>query len=314
MPLSLKNKRTFWYFNNGMLLENLGWGDGGKGDSVGRNAFAYVCWPDASFLKDSILKCIKMGDDGYLQFYRYPGEMADTMSRDHVGAIILAFHINRDRDELRWVLDNLPWRISRKHSQTIDFWLWQKSIKWKSFWFAQLFFLINILFFLIVIPYNWIIRRIIGIKKIDPLTSDEKFIKFREKTWKWYLWKSIYPHFALFLLAWQIKILPGSWLKWILQRILLLESGNIVIDGILGKKINEENWKSYEPITSFIWSRRLENSDDILFRRMSNQESEFNDLNRGMLDYLFFQIDKIMLEFDDAIIEKVKKKQEIIKY
>lgn len=306
--------RSFWYFDsNEMLLERLGYGDDGKGDSVGRNAFAYICWPNAPFLKESILRCIKMGDDGYLQFYRYPGKMADTMSRDHVGAIILAFYINRDEEELKWILDNLPWRISRKYSQTIDFWLWQKSIKWKSFWSAQLFYLINILFFLIVIPWNFLIRKIIGIKKID-LDNDPKFIKFQEKTWKWYLWKTIYPHFALFLLAWQIKILPGSRLKWILQKLLLLESVNVVIDAVLGKKISKEEWTEFKPTTSFIWSRRMENVDDIMLRRMTEEESVANDLNRGMLDYLYFQIDKIMLEFDDEIVEKIKNGEEIIQY
>lgn len=296
-----------------MLLERLGYGSDGIGDSVGRNAFAYICWPNASFLKESILQCIGTGENGYLYFQRYPGSGADTMSRDHVGAIILALYINRDKDELKWILDNLPWRISRKHSQTIDFWLWQKAIKWKSFWISQLFYLLNILFFLIVIPFNWIIRKIIGIKKID-LDNDPKFIKFQEKTWKWYLNKSIYPHFALFLLAWQVKVLPGSWIKWVLQKLLLLESGNIVIDGTLGKKISEEDWKSYKPTTSFIWSRRMDTADDVQLRRMSEWESEFNDLNRGMLDYLYFQVDRIMFEFDDGIVEKVKKKQEIIQY
>lgn len=305
--------RSFWYFDNeGMILERLGYGSDGIGDSVGRNAFAYICWPDAYYLKDSILRCIKMGDDGFLQFYRYPDHGADTMSRDHVGAIILAFYINRDKEELKWILDNLPWRISRKHSQTIDFWLWQKSVKWKSFWLSQVFYILNIIFFSIVIPFNWIIRKIIGIKKIN--LDNPKFIKFQEKSWKWYLWKTLYPHFALFLLSWQIKILPGSWLKWILQKLLLLESGNMVIDGVLGKKLSEETWKSYKPTTSFIWARRIDNADDVQLRRMNETESEFNDLNRGMLDYLYFQIDRIMLEFDDGIVEKVKKKQEIIQY
>jgi hypothetical protein len=296
-----------------MILERLGYGEDGIGDSVGRNAFAYITWPDASFLKESILQCIRERDDGYLQFYRYPGRGGDTMSRDHVGAIIVALYINRDKKELDRILDNLPWRISRKHSQTVDFWLWQKSIKWKSFWVAQLFYILNISFFLIVIPWNYLIRKIIGIKKID-LDENPKFIKFQEKTWRWYLQKSIYPHFALFLLVWQIKILPGSWIKWALQKLLLLESNNIAIDAVLGKRISEEEWREFKPTASFIWSRRMDSSDDIQLRRLTEEESKFNDLNRGMLDYLYFQIDKIMLEFDEKIVESVKNGQKIINY
>jgi hypothetical protein len=305
---------SFWYFDEkAMILERLGYGEDGIGDSVGRNAFAYITWPDASFLKESILQCIRERDDGYLQFYRYPGRGGDTMSRDHVGAIIVALYINRDKKELDRILDNLPWRISRKHSQTVDFWLWQKSIKWKSFWVAQLFYILNISFFLIVIPWNYLIRKIIGIKKID-LDENPKFIKFQEKTWRWYLQKSIYPHFALFLLVWQIKILPGSWIKWALQKLLLLESNNIAIDAVLGKRISEEEWREFKPTASFIWSRRMDSSDDIQLRRLTEEESKFNDLNRGMLDYLYFQIDKIMLEFDEKIVESVKNGQKIINY
>jgi hypothetical protein len=296
-----------------MILERLGYGEDGIGDSVGRNAFAYITWPDASFLKESILQCIRERDDGYLQFYRYPGRGGDTMSRDHVGAIIVALYINRDKKELDRILDNLPWRISRKHSQTVDFWLWQKSIKWKSFWVAQLFYILNISFFLIVIPWNYLIRKIIGIKKID-LDENPKFIKFQEKTWRWYLQKSIYPHFALFLLVWQIKILPGSWIKWALQKLLLLESNNIAIDAVLGKRISEEEWREFKPTASFIWSRRMDSSDDIQLRRLTEEESKFNDLNRGMLDYLYFQINQIMLEFDEKIVESVKNGQKIINY
>lgn len=306
--------KSFWYLDEkGMILERLGYGEDGIGDSAGRNAFAYICWPDASFLKESTLQCIKERDDGYLQFYRYPGKGGNTMSRDHVGAIILAFFINRDEAELDWILGNLPWRLSRKHSQTIDFWLWHRAIKRESFWIAQIFYFLNILFFLIVIPWNFLIRKIIGIKKID-IHKNPKFIKFQEKTWKWYLWKTIYPHFALFLLAWQIKVLPGSWIRWLLQKLLLLESNNVVINAVLGKPLSDKEWKSYIPTTSFIWSRRMDNSDDILLRKMNDEESRYNDLNKGMLDYLYYGIDEIMLNFKSEITDAVKNGEGIVGY
>ena len=306
-------QKSFWYFENGMLMENLGWGDNGKGDAIGRNAFAYICWPNAFFLKESILKCIKLRDDGFIQIYRYPNWGGDTISRDHVGAIVVAFYINRDWEELDNVLNNLPWRLSRKYSQTVDFWLWHRSLKYRSFWLAQIFYLINVLFFIFTIPWNFFVRKILRIKKIKNL-EDAKFIHFPAKSWKWRLHKTLYRHFALFLLAWQIKILPKSWLKWLLQKLLLLESNNAVISAVLGRPITKEQRESFEPITSFIWSRRLDTADDILLRYMSDDESRFNDLNRGMLDYLYYRIDEIMLNFDDKIVDSIKNDDKIVKF
>ena len=123
--------------------------------------------------------------------------------------------------------------------------------------------------------------------------------------------KICYPHFALFLLAWQVKVLPESIFKWILQKLLSIESRNIVIDAVLGKQIDKIK---YIPTTSFIWSRRMDNFDDILLRKMSDEESAYNDLNRCMIDYLYFGIDRIMLESPHEIIRSIKNKNQIITY
>jgi hypothetical protein len=302
-----------------MILERTDWNgdDDGKGDSVGRNAFAYICWPDQTYLKNSILDCIRVRDDSYLQFYRYPGFGADTISRDHIGAIIVAFYVNRDWKELDWILDNLPWRLSRKYTQTLDFWLWQTALKyrrnWKRYLFEYLFLFLVMSMFLFVIPWNFLVRLVLGIKRVN-LYDNPKFVKFEEKSWKWYLNRTLYPHYALFLLAWQIKILSKSWFKKIVQFLLRFESRNIVIDAILGKEISNAKWKHFRPVTSFIWSRRIDNVDDVVMRPMMDTESKFNDLNRGLLDYLYYRIDRIMLEFDDTIVESIKSGNKIIQY
>lgn len=303
--------KSFWYFDdNDILLERLGWSDG-KGDSAGRTAFAYICYPNESFLKDAILRCVKVRDDSYVQFYRYPDYGADTMSRDHVGAIILALYINRDFDELDFILDNLPWRLSRKYTQTIDFWLWSKTLfyrdKWHRWIWANSFILLTLVQFTLIVPWNFVIRTIIGAKKIDPTN----FVYQKPAKWRRFLNKICYPQFALFLLAWQVKVLPKSIFKWLLQKLLSIESGNIVIDAVLGKKIDKID---YTPTTSFIWSRRLDNFDDILLRRMTDEESAHNDLNRCMIDYLYFGIDRIMLDSPDEIIRSIKTKNQIITY
>lgn len=320
MPVNrIDDKKTFWFFDeNQLILERLPWEDnrGGKGDSVGRNAFAYICWPNQTWLKQTFMQCVKQRDDTFVQFYRYPNFGADTMSRDHVGGIILALYINRDYEELDWILNNLPFRLSRKYTQTIDFWLWQKSLKYrntlKGSVFAKLFLVLNLLMFIFVIPYNWIIRKILGIRQVDfnvPIAPEP--LRFRPKSFKWKLQKSIYPHFALFLLAWQILVIKPNFLRWLLQKLLLLESGNICIDAVLGKRMTKEKYESFAPLTSFVLSGRLDNTNDAY---VVPNKPEDNDLNKGMLDYLYFGIDKIMLEYDDKIVDLIKNQTQIIDY
>ncbi len=259
------------------------------------------------------MQCVKMGDDGFIQFYRYPGKGGDTMSRDHVGAILLALYINRDTDELQWILNNLPWVISRKYNQTIDFWIWTKCLrnsKWK-FYISQIFYILVLLQFVFILPWNNLVRLILGVKKYDNI----KLPIFKKMFgWKKKLSKSIYPQYALFLLAWQIKVCSNSWLKKATQWIVKLESGNIVIDAVLGSKINRIDWLRFKPASSFIWAGRLDSLTEIDIHFLNKDESKYNDLNKGMLDYLYFKIDKIMLEYQDEVIQAIKNKEPIIQY
>lgn len=307
------NYNGFWRFdNNRIILEP--WESEDTQDGIGRNAFAYICWPQHQFLKETLMSCVEQRDDSLVQFYRYPGKGAEDMSRDHVGAIILALYLNRDKEELKFILDNLPWRLSRQYSQTIDFWLWQKALKlekWR-FWISQVFFLLNILIFVFIIPFNWLLRTILGIKKVPIKELPVEYVEFTG--WRKKLKKVIYPHFALFLLAWQVKSLPSSFLKWLLQRLLRLESRNIVIDAILGKKLTQSDYDSFQPTTSFIWSRPIDSTDEIYMSPANETEMKFNDLNRGMLDYFWFGIDKIIENSKDRTIELIKSQQQIIHY
>lgn len=305
--------RGFWRFDqNQILLEP--WETEKTQDGIGRNAFAYICWPNETWLKDTLMNCIRQRDDTFVQFYRYPRHGAIDMSRDHVGAIILALHINRDEKELKFVLDNLPWRLSRKYTQTIDFWLWQKALKWEKFRYliSNIFYALNLLIFSLIIPWNFIIRTMIGIYKVEIKDLPVEYEEF--KGIRKLLKETIYPHFSLFLLSWQIKVLPDSFLKYILQRFLLLESRNIVIDSLLGKELTKERYESFQPTTSFIWSRPIDSTDEIYMKPSTEEEMRFNDLNKGMLDYLYFGIDKLVENCKDETMNQIKNQQQIIHY
>jgi len=300
----------FWYYDqNKMILENESWDEyKGKGDSVGRNAFLYICQPQLSFLKETLMSCVKVQDNTLIQTYRYPNFGADTQSRDHLGAIILALYINQDWDELSLILDNLPWRISRKYRQTIDFWLWHRSINPKVHpimkkVYSNLFILLNILLFLIIIPYNKIIRLILGIYQLKPIYQSTEPNKRLDKN---ILAKTIYPGFAFFLLTWQLKTIPESWFKSGLKRLLSFELLNPVTEHLLkGSELNENE---YKPMIPFIWSGYLDNSSNRSRTVFEDNELKGLDLNKIMLQYLNTPILDIMLKrpINQRLITNIK--------
>lgn len=315
-------KDTAWFFNEKQILleSRAWWGDYGKGDSVGRTAFAYITYPNERWLKDAILQCVKQRDDTYVQFYRYPNEGADTMSRDHVGAIILALWINQDWSELDWILDNIPLRLSRRYRQTLDFWLWIQCLKAirKGKKYAKIlcniFYFTNILLFLVTIPWNWILRRILRVKtlKVEQVEVENKKLKGWEKN----LSKLIYPSFALFLLCWQVRILPESGVKGLLKDLLLMdvERENVVLRALLGAQITQEEYSSFKSINAFRWSIRYDRLCNIEPKLISEYEVRFNDINQDMLDYVYYGLDKIVIDMDPKLLERIKNNQSLIFY
>ena len=293
------------------------WGDNGKGDSVGNVAFEYICYPNQKWLKDSIFQCIKQRDDTYIQFYRYPKFGADTMSRDHAAAIILALYINRDHDDLNFVLSNLPSRLSRRHIQTPDFWLWQKYLKAKLngnsrklYFCRDLYLGLNILMFSLVLPFNFLLRTFLGIKKLEV----EDIYNKRITGWRRMVGKLLYPDFAFFTLCWQVRVVEECFLKEILVKILEYGSFNIILQYILtGRRISENEFNTFRTISSNFWSRRWDSYIDFGIRYLDEEESRFNDINLSLLNYCYRQLDKIALEFPE-VFDEIKRNGSPINY
>jgi hypothetical protein len=317
--LNRNYKESFWAFDdNGILLEDrlAPWS---KGDSIGRNAFAYIFWPNDPLLKNTLLSCVKTRDDGYVQFYRYPNEGADTMSRDHVSAIILALYINRDREELIYILDNLPLQLSRRYWQTADFWLWQKALradlkeKKISYWiFKRLFLLLNLLMFVVVVPWNFFMRKILGVKRYDVSEIPTREFKLWTGARRWMYQKLLYPHFALYNLAWMVRTLKAE--NGLLSLLLKIEAQNFVIKAVLGRKINQKEYDSYMPTNGFQWAGVFDNGVDRVPRLLTEEEVKYNDIMKGNLDYLYYGMDKIMLNYHDNVVNAIKENKNLINY
>lgn len=305
--------QSFWAFDqNGMVLEN--GDDWTKGDSLGRVAFFYIFHPNQAFLKETIFKCIKQRDDGYVQFYRYPNEGADTQSRDHISAVILSLWLNQDHIELKWILDNLPLQLSRRYWQTLDFWLWQKSLKAlledrkvKYQIFRHLFLILNVLIFVLTVPFNLIIKVLLGVRSFNTgqISTSGKDPDVNTKKWRRRLYQLTYPTFALYNLAWMIKSLrlEDTILTLILR--LITKKDNLVIRQLLTKTkiITKEEYEGYIPINTFQWAGDLNNlSIDRHIRRLTPEEIKYNDLTKANLDYLYYDIDKL----NPRLIQEIK--------
>lgn len=311
--------KSFWAFDsNGVLLEDR-MSPWSKGDSIGRNAFAYIFWPNDPYLKSTLMSCVKKRDDGYVQFYRYPGEGADSMSRDHVSSIILALYINRDKEELLYILENLPLQLSRRYWQTLDFWLWQKALKAelqnkpiKRLVFRELFFFVNLVMFLLVVPWNFFMRKLLGVKRYNLADLPTREFKPWTGVRRWMYQKLLYPQFALYNLVWMVRTLKGE--DSLLSKLLILECQNFVLKAVLGRKIKRSEYDSYIPISGFQWASVFDNGSDRSPRILTEEEAKFNDIMKGNLDYLFYGLDKIMLEYDDSIVNSIKSNQKIINY
>lgn len=316
MPINQSYKFSYWSFDQeGFLLEESN--DWSKGDSLGRNAFMYIFHPNEKWLKDTLMKCVKKRDDGLIQFYRYPNWGADTISRDHVGAVILALYINRDWEDLRFILKDLPLQLSKRYWQTLDFWLWQRSLyfeiqgkKWKFWIFRQLFFLLTLVQMILIVPWNFILRKLLGLVKFDPGSAPTKKLLTGWK--KWVYQKMIYPKYALYNLVWSCFSLNLNKYS-LLTKLINLEADNPVLKAILGREISEEEFYNYVPIGSFQWAGSLDNGIEWIPRTLDKGEHKFNDLTYSNLCYFYYGIDRIMKQ-NPTIHSKVKNNENIIFY
>lgn len=93
-----------------------------------------------------------------------------------------------------------------------------------------------------------------------------------------------------------------------------LECQNFVLKAILGRKITKDEYSTYVPISGFQWAGTIDSGIDGDLRKLTEPEIRFNDLTKSNLDYFYFGIDKIMFEFKDEVIEKIKKNQNLIFY
>lgn len=280
----------------GMLMRrNFPWEnvkDNGKGDGLFRTGIASVVYKDKSLIK-GILSCFKKIylEDGtyYYQAYRYPYYKPETVSRDQISSALVGLYMNYDfltenqKELVEDIRSNLRWRLSDKFNQTIDFWLWHKSLGGNKL-FANMFCFLSIVLILFVIPWNKLLRLIAGFNPIpveDFQSTPRHELTFVENLCE----RLLYPAYALFLWCWQIHTTPNNIFKPILKKLMLVEveKTNYVLKSLMGGKVDKESVDSFKSFAGFRWIRRLDKSDNSGIRLAKPEEVEFNDFNKDLL-------------------------------
>ena len=128
----------------------------------------------------------------------------------------------------------------------------------------------------------------------------------------WMYQKLLYPQFALYNLVWMVRTLKAQ--DGILSWLLRLEAQNFVLKAVLGRKINRKEYDSYIPTNGFQWAGVFDNGVDRVPRILTEEEVKFNDIMKGNLDYLYYGIDTLMLEYHDDIVQAIKDNKHLINY
>lgn len=271
-------RETYFYIEMGfMYRQPREWDkeDIGMGDALGRTALATIVFNDARMLESLFHNAVDFDNPkGRPIIFRHHWA-PDTVSRDHVAMLLAALYIHGGihRGMGRMLARDLKFRLSDKHVQTPDFWLWTQSLL--KPWVGYVWQIFSILQFAFVVPWNWFWRE---------LTED------LPEDWRRVTDKLQYPTYALFVFAWQYYCTPKGWLRTLLGRLARrdAESENYVIRGLLGQDVSYDFVVQYRSKKGLSWSNHSKSASRVPLPVASAKDIEFNDLDGQCLRWVYF--------------------------
>ncbi len=270
--------QAYWYWDDyGLLLrrnkvfEN----DNGRCDALWRTSFYYAYHPDTNGPYEYFVR-------NYLcnpPLTRHP-ECEVGISRDQVSAAIICAEIRGLYYCSQRIRKSLKWKLSDFHSQTIDFWLWHKSLD-GSWWYRNLFLLLTLIQVFFIIPYNGLLRFFTGFETVDQANyTPRDLTKSQLKISKW-----MYPEYAWFILCHQVITVKNTKFRRIVEKVMSwgTERNNWVLLTLLGSYKGEmpENYRSMSGIR---WNNRLDGSANSTTYFLSEEERAGIDMDKMMLD------------------------------
>ena len=251
-----------------MLAMNYNWqpnANNGRGDSIGRTFEAYYTYGDPRFV-EAVKSCWVKVDKRrglkkyYYQGYRYPTHDENSLSRDHVfNTILIMIASGASKEELQEFVTHIPWRISDKFSQTLDFWLWMRAAS--GIWWAKI---LSPMIEIPIMTFTVLWQKFLY--KITPFLQEMDQSSFRvvtehnpyNKTKREKFFGSmLYPSYTMTQYAWRLNYAENSLSKRILKYLLLkiANKHNYVVRMLLDDP-NEVTYKevfSYEPMMGGRW-------------------------------------------------------------
>jgi len=265
-----------------------------------RMARAYKSWGDYHLYELPMTQLMRKefespNDHRYhMQYRRHPHVEWGTgdMSRDHVtGLLLLAyFGVEDCRHEALLRLQDMikysTWRISERHTFTIDMWAWMKGIlnkRWRTIWY-----ILEIPIMGLAKAWNaWLLKRgnftLPELNQIDFVMSrinydvTEKQAKLREK---------MYPYYSVETVAWQNYINPDSPGKRWLSKIILKMAGehNYLVRLLCGDMtVTKDQVLMYLETTGSRWGVLLNEACRRTIRFLTNKEAQYNCLEGDIL-------------------------------
>lgn len=241
---------------------------------------------------------INKEDKYWYQASRYANRYReDDVSRDQVTVSLAALKVNGDEEELKEIVDHLPKRLSRRFKSTFVTRFWLKAITGKGNFYTFLFQLFELMELSVSFVNSKIIRWLFGWNKHytqEWYCGYDQSIPFWTKEneeWKWiergYHWVNnghklnnlynkrleesrlrrfadglIFPDYATHLAAWMVYTSDDTFLKRMLQKLMLwyVEQDNLLIRLLMGGEVYNVEIEDYQPVRGYRWSVRFNGS------------------------------------------------------
>lgn len=321
---------TYYQYNNEHHYVSSGnSSDNGRGDALYRTSLAYIAYGDLK-LKEDIMSCFRAfnmmnrRDNELVQGARAPFRYCeDDFSRDQYIMAMSALYIRGDYDEVKWIADRIPFRLSRRFKMTPTLYYWTKSLSnSNNYRFNKMMY--NLLEYgsqLFIILADKIARRILHLRQsfeLDELLEIEPDIEFWhfntvDKKWelntipsmhvnnthklynnhlrkrsksKWYklIYSAIQPAYSISLGSFMAHIQGGKALRKLL--LCNVAKANTMHRLLLkDSKLDIVNhMKAFIPTTQITWNQNFDGTS--MFYSLTSEQYSYNNIEYDILTTL----------------------------
>lgn len=248
----------------------------GEGDALWRTGIAYITNPIKKY-KKGILRAFRKKDNGKYQACRCNPQIRENdVSRDQVILAWVSLYINEDISELKDLVKNTPFRLSKEFIQTITMWFWSRGLIGNKFagFIGQILLSLELSIEILV---NLLIKKLVKYKEYNqdeldtmmkkpdpdniwPEIGEKLRYEFLDKKWKEFLWKSNFPGYGLHLAAWTNYTGPknifNKYNNWLIN--IDMSQYNLLLRLLTNQDVSDDEIKAFKTMEEWVWSSRFD--------------------------------------------------------